>query len=597
MITNYCDDTLRSLGVKEEYFLFCQLWKELTDERTFDSYQYKSFNIINGIEELIHNIDSYLNGFVATTHSICSVSEELIKHLRRDVVLSAKFPGIKNLLLKYLPQKRESVAEFKALRHQLSLYYKELSNGYDEALIDTLADHVGNKKTDTSITLSATYISRCIDIGWSTKALSSKLDLNEGKQLKDFLNRIFYCPKQTYCFFFPFRQIEVIPPKGKTKEDSKIYVKEQLNKFCVSVLSKEAIIAQYSELNSELLKENEYICVTSKCKDIYSASHDAIITLSNVLNILSFFSAIGPWSIKNKTWVGYNTEAPYTITLRPLDIYRTYEYLDSSSTVYNRIERLIHTEADYSELYQKLLSAFSYTNLSHASMTVEEKYMNMWIALESLTRTDSHDGIISNIIQCVPNACSLRYIYRELRNFAEDCGRCNISLDFETIKIDLQDANKEQIVLQMLSLFRNETYRVDLIERCKICTLLSYRCQQIYNLVVDENNMIAHIKSHHQTIEWHLDRLYRIRNEIAHSALFQHVAIVRYTEHLYDYLATYISEIVRFACKKDITSFGTLSAAINDNYQEFEIVTNDKKVKDKKALLGNLWTSGIMNFI
>ena len=88
-----------------------------------------------------------------------------------------------------------------------------------------------------------------------------------------------------------------------------------------------------------------------------------------------------------------------------------------------------------------------------------------------------------------------------------------------------------------------------------------------------------------------------IRNEIAHSALFQHIAIVRYTEHLYDYLATYISEIVRFACKKDITSFGTLSAAINDNYQEFEIVTNDKKVKDKKSLLGNLWTSGIMNFI
>ena len=447
------------------------------------------------------------------------------------------------------------------------------------------------------MTLSSIYISRCIDIGWSTKALSAKLDLRDGKHIKDFLNRIFYYPKQTYCFFFPFRQIEVIPPKGKTKDDSKIYVKEQLNKFCVSVSSKEVIIDQYPELNAELLKDNEYICVTSKCKDIYSASHDAIITLSNVLNILSFFSVIGPWSIKNKTWIGYNTESPYTTNLKPLDIYRTYEYLDSSSTVYNRIERLIHDGSNHSELYQKLISAFSYTNLSHSSMTVEEKYMNMWIALESLTRTDSHDGIISNIVQCVPNACSLRYIYREIRNFAEDCGRCNISLDFETIKIDLQDANKEQIVLQMLALFRNEAYRVDLVERCKTCALLSHRCQQIYSLIVDEKNMIAHIKSHHKTIEWHLDRLYRIRNEIAHSALFQHMSIVRYTEHLYDYLATYISEIVRFACKKDITSFGTLSAAINDNYQEFELITSDKKVKDKKALLGNLWTSGTMNFI
>ena len=202
MITNYCDDILRSAGIKEEYFLFCQLWKELTDERTFDSYQHKSFNVINGIEELIHNIDSYLNGFVATTHSICAVSEELIKYIRRDAVLSAKFTSIRNLLLKHLPQKRESVSEFKALRHQLSLYYKELSNRYDEALIETLAEHVENKNTETSMTLSSIYISRCIDIGWSTKALSAKLDLRDGKHIKDFLNRIFYYPtplKPTIC--------------------------------------------------------------------------------------------------------------------------------------------------------------------------------------------------------------------------------------------------------------------------------------------------------------------------------------------------------------------------------------------------------------
>lgn len=597
MINNYNDDTLRNIGIKDEYFLFCQLWKELTDERTFDSYQFKSFNIINGIDELIHNIDSFLNGLVATTHSICSVSEEVIKYINRDPVLSKRFFTIRNLLLKVLCNKHETPNELKALRYQLELYGKELTSNYDDALIEILTQSIEAQDNNATITLTASFISRCIDLGWSSKALFSKLDLSYGKDLKDFLKKIINYPKQTYVFLFPFRKIEIIPPKGKTKEASKNYVKEQLNKFDITVLSKDEVICRYSDINTDLLKEDEYISVMSDGKDIYTSSHNAIVSLSNVLNILSFFSAIEPWSVKNKTWIGYNTEAPYSISLKPIDIYRTYEYLDSSSTVYNRIERLMHTESNNLELYQKLLSAFSYTNLSHSSMTVEEKYMNMWIALESLTRTDAHSGIISNIIECIPNACSLRYVYREIRNFAEDCGRCNVSLDFGSININLQENNKEQIVSQILTILRDEALTQILLERCKTCSLLHHRCQEFLGFVVNEQAFIMHIKSQHKTIEWHLDRLYRIRNEIAHSALFQHVSIVRYTEHLYDYLATYISELVRFATKKDILTFGVLSATINDNYHEFEFISNQKKLKDKKDFLGTLWNSGIMDFI
>ncbi len=595
MINNFNDDVLREKGIKEEYFLFCQLWKELTDSKTFDSYQFKSFNIINGVDELIHNIDNYLNGLVPTNHSVLTVKEELLKAIKRDYVLEKSFINIKNILRNILGKKHDSDSALKALRYQLKLYKNELNEKYDNALIELLSSSVNDSGMIVSMT--ATFISRCIDSGWSSKALSTKLDLSDGKELKDFLKKVFNYSDQTYIVLFPFRQLEIIPPKGKTKEDSKNYVREQLSKFNIPVKTKEVIKQQYHGIDPELLKESEYIVVEESGKDIYSASHLAIISLSNVLNILSFFSAIEPWSVKNKTWIGFNTESPYSLNLRPIDIYRTYEYLDSSSIVYNRIERLMHNDTTNQEFNQKLISAFSYSNLSHVSMTIEEKYMNMWIALESLTRTDANDGIINNIIQCVPNACSLRYIYREIRNFAEDCGRCNISLDFASIKINLQDSDKEKIVKQMLTVLKDDTLYQMLINRCEICSLLKYRCQEIRNFIVDEKKLVSHITSHHKTVEWHLDRLYRIRNEIAHSASFQRVSIVRYVEHLYDYIATYITEIVRFASRKGISSFGELYTAINDNYQEFELLTADKAIKKNMNLLQAFFNSGIMDFI
>ena len=47
MIKGYNDEDLKKKSVDPKYFLFCQVWKELTEAKTLDSYQYKTFNTIN----------------------------------------------------------------------------------------------------------------------------------------------------------------------------------------------------------------------------------------------------------------------------------------------------------------------------------------------------------------------------------------------------------------------------------------------------------------------------------------------------------------------------------------------------------------------
>ena len=118
--------------------------------------------------------------------------------------------------------------------------------------------------------------------------------------------------------------------------------------------------------------------VQTQAYDVFSAAHFSIIGLSEVLNTLSFFTAIESWSVSDISLIVYNTQSPYTKSLKATDVYRTYEYLDSSSKVYERAERIISPKGHCGHpLRQKLLSSFSYANLSRASMALEEKYMNI----------------------------------------------------------------------------------------------------------------------------------------------------------------------------------------------------------------------------
>ena len=84
MVKNYSNQELSQEGIDEKQFIFYQVWKELTDKRTFDSYQYKLFNVVDGTYELIHNIECFLENMISTTHSIVAVIGELTKEIKTD---------------------------------------------------------------------------------------------------------------------------------------------------------------------------------------------------------------------------------------------------------------------------------------------------------------------------------------------------------------------------------------------------------------------------------------------------------------------------------------------------------------------------------
>lgn len=108
-------------------------------------------------------------------------------------------------------------------------------------------------------------------------------------------------------------------------------------------------------------------------------------------------------------------------------------------------------------------------------------------------------------------------------------------------------------------------------------SLLQYRCEDIHKLLTDLQYAWNKISSHHDKINWQLQRLYRIRNEIAHSALQEKTSLLIYIEHLFDYLSTFVSEIVTRIDMESICSIEEVLMDIQGNYNEFESICSDRK--------------------
>lgn len=236
--------------------------------------------------------------------------------------------------------------------------------------------------------------------------------------------------------------------------------------------------------------------------------------------------------------------------------------------------------------------------MSKASYAIEEKYMNMWVALESLCRSDVYDNIISNVLETVPAALCNRYIYRKYRNFAEDCIRCGITLSFSTVTYQIRKPDKYQLVCDILSIFQDDQLYQELLVKCKVNSLLVYRCIELHDQAINGDQLVNLIIRHHRNVKQQISRLYRLRNAIAHTASLEDVQMVRYIEHLEDYLSEFVSEIIRITEEKKVDQIEIIFEIIKDNYQQFLDLVNGKKKSGKYLVLEDgLFHTGILNLL
>lgn len=582
MLSNSNDSRLRQKNVDNKYIFFFQRWQELLESRTLDMYQYNILNTYVACVELIDVIEKTMSGLLTSRINVDDCKDEALSIVKCDEILEKHNRPLRNLLLRILGSKIDGKARgdilddkngaqyisLNRLKFQLQTPVRQLEQHYLSYVSEELKASIdAQDKAKTEICMKA-LISQCISMGWSTKGLFLLSELFEGEKSElekwtAFKNRI---TTDGNTFFEIYYSIKIETRPGMGAEN----VRDTIRAVGLRINTGSEIIngdENRRDLYSKLSAETTYIISEVSAADLYSAVLAVINTLNSKLSIATFYNTISPWIANSPQIVAYNKSSHTALALRLTDIFKTYDYIDSNNGVFEDTNR-IFTNGAKEHITTKLSAAFAYTNLSRSSLFQETKYISLWIALESVMRTGQYSDIISHVKFVLPEILCIRYFYRMVRNFSEDCIRCGFKTE-TSIGIDMQSANKKELVKQLICIFRDsQAYQV-LHTRCSANSLLDYRCSEIHELLNDPTAIIQKFEHYTQKIRWHIQRLYRIRNEITHSAFQEDKSLVIYIEHLYTYLAQLMSEVVYYVEHKNVSTVEEAYAIILESYRTY----------------------------
>ena len=375
---------LQQKDVDSKYFYFFQLWQELTDSRTLDSYQFKIMNLLSILEETCDVINKFLDGAHKTTHNIDACRIEAISFINHDIILEKYYKTIQISLLKILKTSPKTEPENKALKYHINYVLNSIGHNYMNYLVDELDSAITNNDKNCIQFCTKNILSILATKGWSTKSLFSKIKILYKSATEDkwteFKKFLLSESSQTYKVYIPVKL------HYSEREDINNKIQDILNNPDLRICMKtgEEILNENLSLFQMFKSEEHYVEIEIEAYDLYSAAIKGIKLYSNLLNSLSFFNIIRPWSLNYLSCIVKNEENSEKRKFKPFDLYGTYDYFEGANSLFDLSKSI--TSDEKSKICKKLLSTYSYTNVGRAAYSQEEKFMNIWVALESLCK-------------------------------------------------------------------------------------------------------------------------------------------------------------------------------------------------------------------
>lgn len=575
MIRKYNNNTLNIKKLDHEGCIyFVQKWTELTFIKTIDNYQYSIHNTYTIAEEVLRLAHLSLDGTYPTLDNLQDCLNEFKRLLKEDIVIKKYNSGLYGSLQFLANQKISAktdnikVANIKRLISALDYQLNILKGSYLDWITSELVSAVENFEYGDIDYYSNALVSQCIFEGWSERAL---FDLHR-VMLKDDSDDIELLKKALSRLQGPTSEFEVY-----IRINDQLDIEELTrlaNGFNIEILSYEQAKARCTEplkRHLNIQAERYYFSVKAIAKDYVSAALHANESCKKMMELLTFYNQTNPWSADGiDIYVRCGTY--YVSRTTTAQIYGTNLYIESSNSIFEKtIEIFTEDDPLMENMQAKLQSVYSYMNISKMASYQEEKFLNMWIGLESFMNTGNYSNIISHVKNVLPAVMCQRYLYKLIRNLCEDMIRCEVSITIDGVQVNLDRANKTELVSEMITYLKDETQCGEIISQVEVNSLLRERVKNLSNLFKDENKLHEKITKYHETIYWHVQRLYRLRNDITHSGYLSNSDITPYIEHLHNFIASMIMEVIYVVSNEGYSSknVGSVLAYLVDSYEAF----------------------------
>jgi hypothetical protein len=187
---------------------------------------------------------------------------------------------------------------------------------------------------------------------------------------------------------------------------------------------------------------------------------------------------------------------------------------------------------------EQLARSLRHLRLARNSVSVEQKLLNLWIALESLFG-NAGNSIIGNILEFVPQFYAITGLGRRVAYLRELLSANEIEVT-PIIRADicpgLLKFDASVTDAQIFVLLRSEKAAIELFNSIKNKEHLKFKLMKIFAELKNNKSILARIDRSEADVGRQLRRIYFLRNKIAHTGHFRDVRPQLVT-NLLDYVA------------------------------------------------------------
>lgn len=186
------------------------------------------------------------------------------------------------------------------------------------------------------------------------------------------------------------------------------------------------------------------------------------------------------------------------------------------------------------DIQDRLYSALRHLRIGDQQTEIEQRFINYWIALEFIFASPrSSESTFERIKKYLPEILECCYVKRNIL-YINKWLRGKKVLEDQTSWDTLSDKDKEGIIR-----------RVDILTKYRLLKLKARMCHK--------DKTKEYIKKHRNNLEYHITRIYRLRNELIHEAAIKQ-DMVNVTSNLRFYLVFILNQLIAFLIeRKDCT--------------------------------------------
>lgn len=565
--------------LSEGEIFFAQRWWELLDISTHDNHYVNCLNLHIALVELRNVCKDILERETYKWH-LESVVKETREIAKNDPVIQLHGKHYYSILIKSLQSTPKQEKEIYKLYLQLNLIVNYIESRYIKWLVVQLDKEIKGGDLRKIDSLVNCLVSELIYRGWSINTLFGLVKRED-----------FY--KTDY-----WRNFLVGFLKKEQKYVCLIKINTQISKefidacSCVglNILDGSEVIRKYKRdgLKGTISCESKYYVEKVEAYERNSAINKVLEQIVRKGDILRFYGYKLP-EISKKATIISEEESDFAPGVQ----IPTFNNSLSPVPLEKPLKFASNLPPEPLNLMQKVYRQW---RQAEESPSAESCFLNIWVSLESFTKTDEYSEKESDFIRIrdnVSSAVAIGYIFNLVRYFLADCKRCQVDLQDIMTLSDNTHLDTTKLVRVLL----DSTKSSKLLSECRIKnTLLGYRCEQLIHLLGDPKKVSEKIQNHSRRVQWHLQRMYRVRNSIVHSANHDNQNLNLLIRHLNSYLRSTVNGSIFYLYKTNLTNFDEIFHTMKQNYEATVSLLDEGNIKDNIEMYLKILIDGALFF-